>query len=734
MFSSRQPGQKCGTVILNPDKTSLLFYQIALLVVFSALPYLYTLGNGFVYDDKFTITNNYLIKSWHRVSTIFTSGYFTDSGELSYRPVVTLSYFFDYAVWRLNPLGYHLTNILLHCLNTVLLFFLLVCFVDITNNKGRQELNIGISHVPVQLPLKAKRTFIAFTACLLFCIHPILAEAVNAISYREDVLVATFYIAAFFSCLLVLKRGSNRWYAASLLCYFLSLFAKEMAITFPLLVGLFDFLFLDKRRFIFRLTRYYIGYIAISVFYVLVRFVFLHNPTESYIPYPHDSIWINFLTMSNVLSSYFRMLFFPTGLNADYVVTHVVSPLKISFVISFLVIVSVGVITYRLYSHSRVLFFSVLWFFITLLPVMNIIPIENIMAERYLYMPLIGFCLAGSYMLGCFRRQNPEYKVLHSSGFVFISIVIVTGFSWQICGRSKVWHSEFSLWSETVKSSPQSSRVHNNLGVLYKSMGFIDAAIQEYRTAIQIRPEYSEAHGNLANVYLGKGISVLDKNVLSKSHDNLAKAYVDEGYFKDAIAEYKKSIEICPLNETAHFNLGVTYGKLGMFNDAKTEYENVLRINNNNPHVHNNLGNIYEDGGLLDKALGEYKFSVSIDPSSAITHNNIGNIYFKKGLLDEAVLEYRIAVKNNPAGLEYHENLANAFVSKGLIEEAIAEYEQIVVLHPEHFKSYVSLIMLFWNHKHDREKAALYLRKLLGQNPDQREAINKMIEKIGVKE
>ena len=88
--------------------------------------------------------------------------------------------------------------------------------------------------------------------------------------------------------------------------------------------------------------------------------------------------------------------------------------------------------------------------------------------------------------------------------------------------------------------------------------------MKEYNTAIQIRPDYSEAHGNIANVYMNKGLSILDKRVLSKTHDNLAKAYVDEGHLKNAIAEYKKSIEISPFNETAHFNLGVTYGKLGI--------------------------------------------------------------------------------------------------------------------------------------------------------------------------
>ena len=123
MCNPYQPINKRGTVVFKPEKTFLLFYQLLIIVVVSVLIYLYTLGNDFACDDKFTITNNYLIRSWHKLPTIFTNDYFTSSGELSYRPVVTLSYFIDYFFWHLKPLGYHLTNLLLHSLNSVFLFF-----------------------------------------------------------------------------------------------------------------------------------------------------------------------------------------------------------------------------------------------------------------------------------------------------------------------------------------------------------------------------------------------------------------------------------------------------------------------------------------------------------------------------------------------------------------------------------------------------------------------------------
>ncbi|MDR4508399.1 MAG: tetratricopeptide repeat protein [Candidatus Brocadiaceae bacterium] len=132
-----------------------------------------------------------------------------------------------------------------------------------------------------------------------------------------------------------------------------------------------------------------------------------------------------------------------------------------------------------------------------------------------------------------------------------------------------------------------------------------------------------------AHPLLTKSVNAVNyrENLIVASY---TKAYADGGYIQDAIAAYKKSIEINPFNEMAHFNLGVIYGRLGLTEGALIEYENVLRLNKNNPHAHNSLGNIYEDKGFLDRAMAEYEYSLEIDPDSAITHNNTGNIYLNR--------------------------------------------------------------------------------------------------------
>src|SRR3989338_8267359 len=164
----------------NPDIVKHLLHILLILIISIAI-YSNTLKNGFAYDDEFTVVNNTLIKNFSNISKLFTKEYFSTSGEMSYRPVVTLTYFLDYALYGIKPWGYHLTNLLLHALNGVILYiFLTLCICS---------------------KLKAQSNYFQSSAfsllsALIFVTHPVLTEAVNAISFREDLLCFLFFISA----------------------------------------------------------------------------------------------------------------------------------------------------------------------------------------------------------------------------------------------------------------------------------------------------------------------------------------------------------------------------------------------------------------------------------------------------------------------------------------------------------------------------------------------------------
>lgn len=580
-------------------KNPKLFTLILIIVATTQLVYLNSLSNQFTYDDEFTIVNNHFIKTWNNLPLLFHKEYFMFSGELSYRPVVTLSYFLDYALWKLNPFGFHLTNALLHTLNSVLLFFLFMRFLN--------------------------HRVASFMAVLIFSCHPVLTETVNAVSYREDLLGATFFIGAF---LLYLKTRGERpltpAYFASVVCYLLGVFSKEMAVTLPLFIFLYDIILTKKPNLSHKLIYSYPGYILVTVFYLVIRFVILHNPAESHVLYPGNSIFVNFLTMSRVLVSYIKLFFFPFSLCADYVIQDSYSFLDTSFILSFLLLSSVTIITYRMFFYSKIVFFSMIWFFISLLPVINIIPIENIMAERYLYLPILGFCmLAGSF----FVYQYSDCGTLNKSYIIiFLTVLVLVIFSIRTIRRNNIWIDQIVLWTNTAKISPDSFKAHNNLGNIYRDAGRFDEAIVELKHAIALYDGYIDAHNNL----------------------------------------------------------GVTYRKKGMINEAVHEYQKALQINPRYPYAHNNLGVLYAKSNLLDLSIAEFKNAISSKPDYFDAHNNLGATYIRKGFYEKAIQECLEAIKYNNRYKDAYYNLSVAYFNSKQFDKALDTSKVVLSIDQDH--------------------------------------------------
>src|SRR3989339_538889 len=558
---------------------------ILVIVCFSQFIYLTSLSNQFVYDDEFTIVTNYFVKTWNNFPLLFNSDYFKLSGELSYRPIVTLSYFIDYTLWKLNPFGFHFTNTLLHTLNSVLLFFLL------------------------------KRIFncrtTSFITTIIFSCHPVLTEAVNAVSYREDLLAATFFIAAFLLYMKTSKdeRSFSPAYFASVGCYLLGIFSKEMAITLPLLIFLYDLIFTKAQSLSYKLTRYYTGYILATIFYLLMRFVVLYNPVESHVSYPGGSIFINFLTMSKVLASYMKLFFVPATLCADYVIPYSTSLFETSFIVSLLLLVAVIVITYRLFFSSKILFFSVVWFFVSLLPVLNIVPIENIMAERYLCLPIIGFCMVIGNLLVHSQNKIDYFNKYYIS--VTLLVLMLGIFSFKTMKQNTVWADQTVLWTNTARISPKSFKAHNNLGNIYRNAGRLDEAIVELQYALSLYNDYIDAHNNLGVTYRKKGM------------------------LKEALLEYQRALQINPHYPYAHNNLGVLYAKSNYLDLAINEFNNAVANKPDYADAYNNLGAAYFNNKQLDQALEILKMVLSIDPNHHDARELLNLIYEQKGLTEK---------------------------------------------------------------------------------------------------
>ncbi len=687
-----------GALTLDPSYMNKFMNDICikrilpLIIFISALLYINTLSNNFVYDDAYIVTENHFIKTFKNLPKLFQKDYLPLSGELSYRPTVTLTYFIDYAVWELNPFGYHLTNIILHTIN-VLLFYILIK---------------NISKSPT----------LSLLATLLFLSHPLLTETVNAVCYREDILTTLFSLLAFiyFRKIHLSQEINIRfilYYILSCTFYFLALFSKEMAITLPVLLILFDLFYPSKpasNNFhsemkipihysnVLQLKKWvlpYVGYALVTGFYLIVRFILLKNTFKTIEVYPSDVF-----TMTKVVASYLKLLFIPVQLNADYYVPYT-GGTSLSFILSSLFIITAFIIVVRLHSKYKYVTFFSLWFFITLLPVLGIIPIGNIMAERYLYFPIIGFCAAA----GCILSNNAHKRkgiIIVVTGIILFSIQI------GVIQRNGVWRNDTTLWFSTLKREPQSARACSNAGNTYFKEKRYEDAINIYKRALTFQYTYPFIHFNL-------GV-----------------AYEKIGLIDEAIKEYKASISNNNDNTLAYNNLGTIYDKLGSYDLAIEAYKQALKISPYSPFTHNNLGNTYGNTGDSEKAMAEYLEALKIDDTYADAHNNVGAMYLKKGVFDKAIEELERATQLKPEHLDAHYNLGIAYATNGLYEEAICELLLAIKYNSNDYSAYRDIGILYFKHKKDVNRSLYYLNEALrlAPNPAETKKVKDMMDMI----
>jgi tetratricopeptide (TPR) repeat protein len=562
-----------------------LWLPITVLVCVTAIIYLNSLSNGFVYDDMGTIVEKVHIKNLSKnFSSFFKRYYFKISGgEASYRPIATLSYYLLYSIFKLNPWGYHLISLVLHILNVVLVYLL------------------------VNLMLGNKRS--SLIAGLLFASHPVHTEVVDCISYNEDLLAAFFFFLALWLYGKLDPAAIKRnliFYILSLLFFLLGLLSKEMAITLPAIVIVYDLTLREPetRATSFKLAlntaiqrRYlYCGYMAVALFYLWLRFFALNNPEES-VTRIWGSLFDRIIYLPVVFVDYIKLVLFPLNLNADYVFSYPTRFFEADPMISFLIVLGLIIFSFFIFKHSKATSLGIWWFFITLFPVYNLIEIYNPFAERYLYIPLFGFCLVVSILAESLlnRVSFPRAGV-----FKFAVVLCVVVFYAMISiPRNRDWRDSYSLWTKTLEIAPNSVRAHGNLARVYQERGQIEDSMREVKKTIELNP---------------KGF---------KAYYNLGVILAEQGLLEEAIGAYQKTIKINPKYSNAHFNLGNIYKQQNLLEQAAEEYKKVIEIDPQDIEARNNLGVVFAIQGRLDDALSEWQKIIEFDPDNKEVHDNI---------------------------------------------------------------------------------------------------------------
>jgi hypothetical protein len=457
--------------------------------------YANALHNPFVYDDYHTVIENASIRTVTNLRAIFWH-------DVT-RPVVNFSYAVDRAFWGPATFGFHLTSVLLHALNVILLFVL----------ARRMQLDV--------LP--------AFAAAALFGVHPMMTEAVGYISGRSEVLCATFLLLALLCADRWLhgpQERRGRWLVATLAIWVVALATKETAAMFPFVLVLFDRLTTDAGLFSNRLRRVYRPLIALTVLAGLGRLFVL-----TWIEYPgRVSIhWTYLLVDADVFRRYLFMMALPTG-QALFHEVRAISSVFDSRALAGLA--AAGVVVAAIWELRRSEWrasFGLAWFGLLLVPPAVLIALDQgePMAEHRVYVASIGLFLAvGAGVAHVIDWLSGRARVLRAAGAIALGLVLLS-FVADTLVRNAVWRSPEALWRESVDLAPTHPRPRLLLGEALADTGQRDAAIEQFRIAISYRP--SDPVG----------------------HVELARSLVDAGRWREAREELMRAVEVGPHYEPA---------------------------------------------------------------------------------------------------------------------------------------------------------------------------------------
>lgn len=622
----------------------------AIIALFTIIAFFPALDNGFVdWDDEtaLLVNSRYRGLGWRELRWMFTTFYMGH-----YQPLTWLSFAVDFKLWALDPLGYHLTNLVIHAANAVLFYFVALQL-------------FAIAFAAKEMTRSLALYMAAGFAALLFAVHPLRVESVAWVTERRDVLSGVFF---FLTLLFYLKAhagtastGARRRYlTASLLAYAFSLLSKAAAMTLPFLLVALDVYPLR------RLTTRWVGLANRSVWVEKIPFFLLgfgaaflaflaQQESRAMLSVAQHGFLSRLAQALYGLMFYLRKTLLPSGLSPIYEIPRELGLWRPDVVLSGLVVsvITVGaLVARRRWPAGLAVWVS---YVILLAPVLGFFQSgPQLVAERYSYLACLGWALLGGGALYRFWPA-PGSSGMPGAGFRLISAVagallIVLGvLTWR---QTMVWRDSETLWRHSISSGRESSFAHYNLANIMLKRGDVDQAILHYRESLQISPVGADAHYNLGTV-------------LS-----------ERGQLEEAMEHFRKALEIDPESSDVHTNLAGVLVRQGKVEEAIEHFREALQIRPGNPWAHFNLASLLAGRGKLDEAAQHYRQVLKANPADAEAHHNLGEVLVKRKDIEEAIAHFRAAIRLKPNFAAAHESLGRALGELGKRDEAIGHYQE----------------------------------------------------------
>jgi tetratricopeptide (TPR) repeat protein len=638
--------------IIKKDYT--IYWLIAGLLL-TLIVYLPSLTNGITnWDDDKYLNNPYVINlSLAGILKIF-SVFFLGN----YHPLSLLSLGIDHLIGGNSPFIFHFTNLLLHLLNTFLVFLLVK---RLTRNN-----------------------LLAILTCMLFGVHTLHVESVAWVSERKDVLYSFFYLLTLIIYTTYASGRKGWYYGLSLLFFLLSLLAKGQAVVLVAILPLIDYA-QDRKLFSRKVLSEKVPFLLLSLLFTWIAF--RAQLSGNAIKFNTFSLPERFAFASFGFTQYLIKGILPISLSALY--QYPLKPLN-GGIPSFywLYIISLPLFftgSYFLFKRSKIYVFGLGLFFLNLLPLLQLIPVgEAIMADRYFYIPSVGLLLC--FAAGLLELRNTKVRYTLSAFFIL-------GLSILSFARCMVWKDSLTLWSDVISKNKDAQFGYTGRGDAYSDLGQYDKAILDYSSAIGIDPKYRDA-------FYDRG-----------------EAYGNLEQWVDAIADYTRAIEIDPKSIDALYNRGIAYGKLGQWTTAIADFSRAIEIDPQNTHPYVNRGIAYGNLRQYDKAIADYSEAIEIDPEFEIAWYNRGIAYNNLGQLDQAIADYSRAIEIDPEYTNAYTSRGIEYLKLGQNDKAIADYSGAIRIDTNNTQAYINRGLAYFKLEQYEMAIADYSRAI-EINPD----------------
>ena len=675
---------------LPPDRPWL---AASVLIAATALAYLPVIRHGgFVWDDYYNVTNNLLLRSAQGFRHIWTKVGPGLGGTFQYYPLTYSAFWVEYHFWRLQPVGYHLVNVLLHALNAVLVWRLLR--------------RLGVPG--------------AMLAAAIFALHPVHVDSVAWVSEFKNLLSGLFYLLALQCYLRFLgvpepgppdsgppasscapaqasgtasevRPGRPASYFLALFLFLCALAAKTVTVTLPATILLIIW---------WRTGR--IGWrnlLLVAPMLVLAAGAgFVTANVEQHQVRAEGQDWAltpveHCLLAGRALWFYAGKLIWPGKLIFIYPRWQVSHALWRQYLFPAAAVAAFLTLWMLREKIGRGPLAAALYFAGTLAPALGFVNVYfmrySYVADHFQYLASLGlitlFAAATTRAcLGPGLQAGPGLTkaAMPAAGVALLALGLLT---WRQCPI----YNNARVWNDTIDKNPSCWMAHNNLGMTLAATGRLKEAAAHYRESLRIRPDNSEAENNLGLALAG------------------------EGRMEEAAAHYREALRIKPDYELAHYNWGLALAGEGRLEEAAAHYREALRIKPDYAEAHNNWGMVLAGAGEAEEAVAQYREALRIKPDYVEARNNLGNISFRQGRLREAAEQYQEVLRLTPDNAEVHVNLGLALAGEGGLMEATAQYREALRIKPDSVKAHFNLGLVLARQGLLAEAAAQYRAALL---------------------